>query len=183
MKWLGSFVALGAALAVLFLTSGCSSEESEPVDPSRRPGNAADGFPLERALVACFQDNGIDAELFPNGSIHIDSQGTLSKEEYDALDQLCDQRVEDQGFILHEEPTDESRQRNYNDHITLRECLVEKGYAIPELPSFETFVAHPGKATSLFGHVIRESGVAIVEDINTCPYQSLVRAVAIKPAE
>ena len=182
MRWLGFLLALGATLALLFLTIGCSSEESEPVDASRRPGNKAEGFPFERAMAACIQDNGIDAELFPDGSVHFDSKGTLSREESRALSDQCHQRLEDEGFIVHEEPTNESRERNYNEHVALRECLVGLGYAIPELPSFKTFVGDPN-AMAPFHYALRERGVALVEDINACPYQSVVRAVAIKPTE
>ena len=182
MKWFGLLLGLGATLALLFLTSACSSNESQSVDPSLRPGNKAEGFPFERAFVACFEDNGIDAELFPDGSILADTRGTLSREEADALDELCTQRLEDEGFIVHEEPTDESRERNYNEYVTLRECLVEKGYAMPELPSFETFVGNRNAMTP-FHEAILQRGVALVKDLNSCPYQSLVRASAVMPTE
>lgn len=132
-------------------------------------------------MVACLQDNGIDAELLPNGSVHADSQGTLSIQESRALSELCHQRLEDEGFIVHEEPTDESRERGYNEIVALRECLVEKGYAIPALVSFETFVAHPAETANLFDDAIREGGVAFVEEFNKCRYQYVVRADGIEP--
>lgn len=56
------------ALVVTVAGSCSSSGGDQPVDQSRRGGNAAEGYPLERALVACYQDHGIDSELLPDGS-------------------------------------------------------------------------------------------------------------------
>ncbi len=135
---------------------GCSSDEHTPVDQSRRPGNAAEGYPLERALVACIQDHGIDSELRANGSVSSDKNGTLSREEWRALRDLCFQRLEEEGFIVHEEPGEELTERSYNGFVALRECLIDQGIAIPELASFEVFSANPESAGNLLSAAARE---------------------------
>ncbi len=67
MKSVGRKFLVATTTVLLAVAGGCSSDGDQPVDQSRRPGNAADGYPLERALVACIQDNGIDSELRPDG--------------------------------------------------------------------------------------------------------------------
>ena len=156
-------------MALLVVAGSCSSsDEDQPVDQSRRPGNAAEGYPLERALVACIQDNGIDAELLPDGSVSSKS-GTLSREEWRALRELCFQRLEDQGFIVHEEPSDELTERTYNEYVSLRECLIDQGFAIPELASLESFAANPESVINFIDTAIREDPTAFVKAYEKCP--------------
>ncbi len=139
------------------------------MDQSRRPGNAADGFPMERAFVACIQDNGIDAELFLDGSVHIDRNGTQSRAELSALSDLCDQRLEDEGFVLHEEPSEEMTERTYNAWVAFRECMIDHGIALGELVSLESYAANPESVGDLLIAAVREDLGAFKEAYDKCP--------------
>ena len=156
-------------MVLLAVVGGCSSDGDQAVDQSRRPGNAADDFPMERALVACIQDNGIDAELFPDGSVHIDRNGTQSRVELNALSDLCDQRLEDEGFVVHEEPSEESTERSYNAWVAFRECMIDQGIALGELVSFESYAANPDSVGSLLSTELRKNFTAFKEAYDKCP--------------
>ena len=154
---------------VLLVVGGCTSDGDQAVDQSRRPANAAEGYPLERALVACIQDHGIDAELFPDGSVHSDKNGTLSRDESRALSDLCFQRLEDEGFVVHEEPSEESTERTYNAWVAFRECMIDQGIALGELVSLESFAANPGPVGDLLSAAVRENFTAFKEAYDQCP--------------
>jgi hypothetical protein len=139
------------------------------VDQSRRPGNAADGYPFEQAFVACIQDNGIDAELLPDGAVYFDRNGTLSQEESYALNDLCNQRLQDEGFVVHEEPSEESTERTYNAWVAFRECMIDQGIALGELVSFESYAANPESVGSLLSAELRENFTAFKEAYDKCP--------------
>ena len=169
MNSVGRQLLVAATMVLLVVADGCSSDGDQPVDQSRRPGNAADGFPLERAFVACIQDHGIDAELFPDGSVHIDRNGTLSRDESFALSDLCDQRLEEEGFVVHEEPSDESTERTYNAWVDFRECMIDQGIALGELVSLESFAANPESVGNLLSAKLREDLTAFKEAYDKCP--------------
>lgn len=157
-------------MTLMVVTGGCSSSDEDlTVDPNLRGGNADAGFPMERALVACIQDNGNDAELLPNGAVLSDTNGTLSLEESRALSELCFQRLEDEGFVVHEEPSDELAERSYKGLVALRECLIKRGIAIGELVSFESFAADRESVGNLFDAAIREDPAAFAEAHEKCP--------------
>lgn len=137
------------------------------MDQSRRPGNAADGYPFERALVTCYQDNGVDAELLPDGVIHHDA--TLSRGESLALSDLCDQRLEDEGFVLHEEPSEESTERTYNSWVAFRECMIDQGIAIGELGSLESYAANPKPLGNQISAALHQDLGAFKEAYDQCP--------------
>lgn len=177
VRWKKFFVAV--AVTVLVVASSCSSDKDQPVDQSRRPGNAADGYPFERALVSCIQDNGIDAELLPDGVVASDRNGTLSREESFALHDLCDQRLEDAGFVVHAEPSDESTERSYNAWVAFRECLIEQGIAMPELVSLESYAANPDSVGNLLNAALREDLGAFMEANANCPSNGLVGITVI----
>ncbi len=171
MRCVGRKLLTAAIFALLVVAGGCSSsDEDQAVDPNLRGGNAAAGFPMEQALVACIQDNGIDAELLPNGAVLSDKNGTLSREESHELSDLCFQRLEDQGFIVHEESNDELTQSDYAALAAFRECLIDHGIAIPELASFESLAGNP-ELGNVFGSVAREDPLAFEEAYANCPYQ------------
>ncbi|MDE0065445.1 MAG: hypothetical protein OXN44_01080 [Acidimicrobiaceae bacterium] len=171
MGSLGTKLLVVAVIPLLVVAGSCSSDGDQTVDQSRRGGNAAEGYPLERALVACIQDQGIDAELLPNGVVESDKNGTLSREESRALSDLCYQRLEDEGFILYEEPSAESIERSYNAWVVSRECLIEEGIPIGELVSFESYVANPESVANLLRAAIREHGTAFAEAYEKCPWR------------
>lgn len=159
-----------ATVPLFVVTGSClSSNEDQPVDKSRLPGNAAEGYPVERALVACIQDNGIDSELLPNGVISSDKNDTLSVEEMRALYGLCEQRLEAQGFVLHEEPSDELTERNYKRMVAFRECLIEQGITIGEFGSLESHTANPRAMGKLLSAAVREDVKAFAEAQANCP--------------
>lgn len=157
------------ALTFLVIAGGCTSEASQPVDPSRMPGNEAEGFPFEQALVACIQDNGIDSELKPNGVVSSDKYNTLSREEWRSLSDLCDQRLEDEGFVVHQEPSDELTERSYNAWVAFRECLIDQKIAVPELVSLETYAENRAIVGELIKDLIREDGAAFLDAYSKCP--------------
>ena len=169
MNSVGRQLLVAATMVLLAVAGGCSSGGDQPVDQSRRPGNAADDFPKQRAFVACIQDHGIDSELLPDGVIHSDRNGTLSREEWRALSDLCDQRLEDEGFVLHEEPSDESTERTYNAWVAFRECMIDQGIALGELVSFESFAANSESVGNLLSAKLREDLTAFKEAYDKCP--------------
>lgn len=149
-------------LIVLVLAGGCTSDVSRPVDPNRMPGNAAEGFPFERALVACIQDNGIDSVLRPNGVVSSDKNNTLSRQEWRALRDLCERRLEDEGFVVHQESSDELTEHSYNAWVTFRECLIDQEIAVPELVSLESYAENRAIVGELIKDLIREDGAALL---------------------
>lgn len=159
-----------AAMTLLVLAGGCSSDGGdEPTAQSRSPDNAADAFARQKAAVACYQDNGIDSELLPDGSVHSDRNGTLSREEWRALNDLCNQRLEDEGFVVHEEPSDETTERSYNAWVAFRECMVDQGIALGELVSLESYAANPESVGNLLSAQLRENLTAFKEAYDNCP--------------
>ena len=168
MKCVGRKLLVAATMVLLAVAGSCSSDGDQPVDQSRRPDNAADGFPKQRALVACLQDHGTDAELLPDGVVSFGSKGTLSREEWRALSDLCDQRLEDEGFVR-EEPSDEMTERTYNAWVAFRECMVDQGIALGELVNLESFAANSESVGDLLIAAVREDLVAFKEAHDKCP--------------
>jgi len=157
-------------MVIVVLASGCSSNESPTADRDQISAGIAGGFVAERALVACFQDNGIDAELLADGSVLSDRNGTLSLEESRALTALCYQRLADDGIVVEEPLTDKLIERNYAAFQALRDCLMDEGYSIPELVSFELFAAEPEAFVHPLDVVVRANGVEAFADASAkCP--------------
>jgi len=158
------------AVVIVALASGCSSNKTPTAGRDQDRAETAGDLVAERALVACFQDNGIDAELLADGSVLSDKNGTLSLEESRALTERCYQRLADEGTVDVEASSDELIKRNYAAFQALRDCLIDEGYSIPELVSFELFAAKP----ELFVHplevVVRTNGVEAYAEASTkCP--------------
>lgn len=146
-----------------------------------RGGNAADGFPLEQAFVACIQDNGVDSELLPNGVVSSDKNDTLSPEEWRDLADLCDQRLEDEGFVVHEEPSDETTERAYNAWVDFRKCMVDQGIALGELISLESYAANPAFVGELLSAAVREDLVAFSAAHARCPSRNGFVSINVVP--
>ena len=182
MNSVGRQLLVAATMVLLAVAGGCSSDGDQPVDQSRRPGNAADDFPLERAFVACIQDHGIDAELFPDGSVHIDRNGTLSRDESFALSDLCDQRLEEEGFVVHEEPSDESTERTYNAWVDFRECMIDQGIAIGELGSLESYAANPKPLGNQISAALHEDLGSFKEAYDQCPSRRGLISISVAGA-
>ncbi len=180
MNSVGRQLLVAATMVLLAVAGGCSSDGDQPVDQSRRPGNAADRYPFERALVACYQDNGIDSELLPDGVIH--RSGTLSREESRALSDLCDQRLEDEGFILHEEPSDGSTERTYNAWVAFRECMIDQGIAIGELGSLESYAANPKPLGNQISAALHEDLGSFKEAYDQCPSRRGLISISVAGA-
>ncbi len=169
MRCAGWKLLVAATMVFLVVAGGCSSDGDQLADQSRRPANAADDFPKRRAFVACIQDNGIDAELLQDGVVEYDRNGTLSREESRALGDLCHQRLEDEGFVVNEEPSDESTERSYNAWVAFRECMIDQGIALGELVSFESYAANPDSVRDLISAAFRENLTAFKEAYDKCP--------------
>ena len=185
MRCAGRKFLVAATVVLLAVAGSCSSEGDRPVspvDPSRRPGNAADGYPFERAFVACLQDHGSDAELLPDGVVSFGSKTILSRDESNALRDLCDQRLEDEGFVR-EEPSDEMTERTYNAWVDFRECMVDQGIALGELVSFESFAANSGSVGDLLVAAVREDLAAFKEAYKKCPSRIGFATINSEPAE
>ena len=178
----GRFVA--AAMALVVLTGGCWSDGgSEPTAQDWSPGNTIDYSAMERdreakqrAWVACYQDNGIDSELMPDGGVHSDRNGTLSREELRELSELCQQRLEDEGFVLRQERSDEF---SYKAWVDFHACMADQGIALGELVSFESYSANPSSVNELLMTQIRKDLWAFKEAYDNCPSRIAVIGLGI----
>lgn len=82
--------------------------------------------------------------------------------------------LEDEGFILPEEPSDEWTERNhYDTFVAFRECLIEQGIAMGESVSFETFTENPGSLGKLLRAAVLDDIVAFKEAHTKCPYSGV----------
>ena len=158
-----------AAWLLILLVGGCSSDDGRADEPIQQSDRIEAIFDYQRAFIACLQDNGIDAELLPHGGVSPDRSVKLPQEEWRELYDRCDQRLEDDGFVLNEEPSDESRERNYNSWVMFRECMVDQGIALGELVTFEAYYADPEYLMDMITAAISEDLVAFQKAYDNCP--------------
>lgn len=119
-----------AALVTFFLVGACA----ETIEVSA----------LQRALIACYLDHGIDARPLHPGAVHFDRDGSLTAEESFALAETCSARVRAMGLLPpSNEPTDDQLKAQYANLAEVRECLLDLGFVIPELVSFDEFMTDP----------------------------------------
>lgn len=157
-------VTIGAGL---LLVAGCSSQ-SPAEQGAARPVDGGDTY--ERAFAACVQDHGIDAEIRPNGGVLYDQSGTLTREESFALSERCERQLEDAGIEVEEEITQETLSRDYELFEQMRDCLVAEGYAVPELVSFDVYVAGREQFEHPMAAVRENHGVeAMAAAAEACP--------------
>lgn len=118
------------ALVTLFFVGACA----ETIEVSA----------FQRALTACFGDHGIDAVPLDGGAVHFDREGSLTKDESFALAETCAARVRAMGLLPPpNEPTDDQFKSQYANLAEVRECLLDLGFAIPDLVSFDEFMTDP----------------------------------------
>ena len=156
-------------LLISLLGAGCASDDGQSSEQIQQSDRVVEMFTKQRAWLACLQDNGIDAELLPNGVVLPDKNSNLTQEDWRELSDLCDQRLEDDGFVLSEEPSDESRERNYNSWVMFRECMVDQGIDLGELVTFESYVADPDNVVSSVVAAASEDLSAFQEAYDNCP--------------
>ena len=118
-----------AALVTFFLVGACA----ETIEVSA----------LQRALIACFHDHGMDARPLHPGAVHFDREGSLTADESFALAETCSARVRAMGLLPPPcEPTDDQLKSQYANLAEVRECLLDLGF-IPDLVSFDEFMTDP----------------------------------------
>ena len=184
MRYVGRKLLVAPVLALVVLAGGCSSDGGgEPTTQSGSPGNSIDYSAMERdreaiqrAKVACYQDNGIDSELTSYGSVRSDMNGTLSREELRELSELCDQRLEEEGFVLRQERSEEF---SYKAWVDFHACMADQGIALGELVSFETYTANPSSVNELLTTQIRKDLWAFKEAHDNCPSRIAVISLGI----
>ena len=149
----------------LLVAAGCSSGVGSDPGPGLSEG-VGDDLVVERALVACYQDQGMDAELRPDGGL---SANGGSAEEVRAITALCKQELVDRGILV-EEPTDATKKQTYEAFQSLWRCLIEEGYQVPELVTFEVFISDSGEFVHPLAFVLeQQGGEAEQEASEACP--------------
>jgi hypothetical protein len=118
---------------------------------------------FQQALVACYQDRGVDAVAIEGGGVRSDQNGVLSQEESAALAAGCRQELAGDGVINDGPPTDDELRDQYQRLVVMRRCLINEGYEIPELVSEAQFVADPTDQVHPLDSVLREDGAATMQ--------------------
>lgn len=161
-----TFVSIALVLAV-----SCSSAAEPPGEVVTAADRDGDVAAFQRGLIACYEDNGIDAVARPDGSVRSDTSGTLSREESMRLSEVCHERLVEAGIVDDSAPTADELRSSYDDLTTLRDCLIEHGHEIPEFVSEEVFVADPSRLTHPLETVFRTSGHEAAQDAEqVCGY-------------
>ncbi len=131
-------------------------------------GEVIDANPLQRSLIACYAEHGIDAVPLEGGAVHFDREGTLTKEESFRLANLYGKRVEAMGLSPLEMLTGPELAARYAKLEEVRECLQSLGFEIPALNSFEDFMADPTGQPHPYDHLDSESG-DLERGMTACP--------------
>lgn len=80
---------------------------------------------VQRALIACYAEHGIDAVPLEFGAVHFDRAGALTKEESLRLANLCSKRVEAMKLNPLEMLTEPELAARYSKLQDVRECFEE----------------------------------------------------------
>lgn len=155
---------------VLIVVTACSvgitpSSDTVPEDP-QDPGR------LERAYVACFKDNGVDARLVEGGGIHFDSGGNLSPEESQALIETCQRQLEEMGLRIEPEVDDDSLKARYEEISAVRTCLIDHGHPAPEIVSLEAYLEDPSAQANPYDSIMADpnlDGSDLRRIVEACP--------------
>ncbi|MCQ3812959.1 MAG: hypothetical protein KTU85_00865 [Acidimicrobiia bacterium] len=164
-----NLLVVAVLLLITLLGAGCASDDGQSSEQIQQSDRVVEMFTKQRAWLACLQDNGIDAELLPNGVVLPDKNSNLTQEEWRDLSDLCEQRLENEGIVLSEEPSDESRERNYNSWVMFRECMLDQGIDLGELVTFESYVADPDNIVNSVVAAASEDLSAFQEAYDNCP--------------
>lgn len=154
-------------LTTALVAAGCSSgADTSGVAGDSSAAPADPGLAAAHAAVACFQDRGMSAELADDGTVSFDLEGTLTQDQSMALVEECDKELIDAG-ILPDPMSEENLRASYARFQLLRECLMDAGFSVPELVSYEAYVA--GVRDETFEHpiaaVLRVEGDEAMKDI------------------
>ncbi len=113
---------------------------------------------LQRALIACYEDHGIDAAPLEGGAVHFEREGTLTKEESFRLAGICATRVDALGITPFTGLSEGELEARYAKLAEVRECLQSLGFAIPDLASLDVFIADPTRQRHPYAYLARGNG-------------------------
>lgn len=131
--------AAGLLLGALLLAA-CNVAGEPPEASTTTVGSLADDQTARSdSYVTCLRQNGIHAELMPDGAVFwIAPENQL--EAYDAIDARCLAEAEERFPLAPAPTTSEEIAAFYEQLLETAQCLIREGYEPPPAPSLQTFV-------------------------------------------
>ena len=109
------------------------------------PGETEDQA-IDRILLACWSEYGVTAVLQRDGSFKTTAPSPeIAQKAADG----CQQRLVDAGLQGDFPLTDEQIKSGYDAAVAFRSCMIQQGFEVPVLISFDEWAASRGKSPKL----------------------------------